>query len=138
MRFPTGDGYMAAGRVRAVDPERLLEWEWLEDGHRSVVRFELVPRPPGCLLVLDHRMLGRGEVAGHGAGWQGHLDALAALVGGRDAVDPQARYLTLRPSWEAQSSALERGYGVIRPTATLARSSSSVVSRPRASASGAR
>jgi uncharacterized protein YndB with AHSA1/START domain len=115
MRFPTADGHVATGRVRAAEPERLLEWEWLENGDRSVVRFELVPRPPGCLLVLDHRLLDRDEVAGHGAGWQGHLDALAALVGGGGAVDPQARYVALRPSWEAQRTTLERGFGVIRP-----------------------
>jgi uncharacterized protein YndB with AHSA1/START domain len=89
----------SAGRVVTVVPGRVLEWEWHEAGRRSLVRFEVEPRGAGALLVLDHRLLELASAPGYGAGWQGHLEALEALLGGTDPVDPHARYLALRPAW---------------------------------------
>lgn len=45
-----------AGRVREVDPERVLELDWRRAGEDpSVVRFELSAHGGGTQLVLDHR-----------------------------------------------------------------------------------
>lgn len=111
-----GDAETTEGLVREVDPGAVLEWEWVHDpGRRSVVRFELVPRDAGCLLVLDHRLLDADSAPGYGAGWQGHLDALEALLRAGEPVDARARYLALRPGWAAQAADLDRGVGVIRP-----------------------
>lgn len=116
LRFEADDGRPTRGRMREIVPGRVLEWEWLQEGERaSVVRFELVPRDAGCLLVLDHRLLDREFAPGYGAGWQGHLDALDALLRGGPAVDHHGRYRALRPRWETQQSDLERGLGVLRP-----------------------
>jgi uncharacterized protein YndB with AHSA1/START domain len=116
LRFEADEGRVTRGRVREVAPGRVLEWEWIHEGEeRSVVRFEIVPRDAGCLLVLDHRLLERESAPGYGAGWQGHLDALDALVREGGHLDHHARYLALRPLWVAQQADLARGVGIVRP-----------------------
>jgi uncharacterized protein YndB with AHSA1/START domain len=52
-----GDVRIAAS-VREVEPERVLELDWIYAGEdSSVVRFELAPDGDGTLLVLDHRRI---------------------------------------------------------------------------------
>ena len=69
-----------------VDEGRVLELTWVEEDGDSLLRFEIVPRDAGCLLVLDHSRLPADSRPGYGAGWQSHLEALDALLAGRDAV----------------------------------------------------
>jgi hypothetical protein len=64
----------------------------------SVVRFELRAEGPGTLLVLEHTGVPADQAAGFGAGWHGHLDALAATLAGQVA-DPHERYRTLAPQY---------------------------------------
>src|SRR5919106_3021644 len=65
------------GRLREVQPGRVLELDWNHgDELQSVLRLEVVPREHGALLVLDHRRLARDQAAAYGAGWHSHLDAL--------------------------------------------------------------
>jgi uncharacterized protein YndB with AHSA1/START domain len=46
------------GRVRAVEPSRVLELDWVEaDEPPSIVRFELSSDGSGTVLVLDHRRI---------------------------------------------------------------------------------
>jgi len=100
-----GDDGRTWGRILAVEPPRVLELEWTyADEPASVVRFEIVPREAGCLLVLDHSRLDPDSAPGYGAGWHAHLDALDALLAGRPAGDGDewwARYRELRPRYEA-------------------------------------
>ena len=52
-----GDARIAAG-VRELDPERVLELDWMHAGEDpSVVRFELTLDGDGTLLVLGHRRI---------------------------------------------------------------------------------
>jgi len=52
-----GDARITAS-VREVEPERVLELDWIYAGEdSSVVRFELAPDGDGTLLVLDHRRI---------------------------------------------------------------------------------
>jgi uncharacterized protein YndB with AHSA1/START domain len=52
------DGRTVTGRVRAAEPSRLLELDWVEGGERpSIVRFELSSDGSGTVLVLDHRRI---------------------------------------------------------------------------------
>jgi uncharacterized protein YndB with AHSA1/START domain len=116
LRFDADDGRLTHGRVRELVAGRVLEWDWDHDGEqRSVVRFELVPRDAGCLLVLDHRLLDHEDAPGYGAGWQGHLEALEALLRDDAPVDHHGRYHALRPRWAAQQAELARGVGILRP-----------------------
>jgi uncharacterized protein YndB with AHSA1/START domain len=43
-----------AGRVRTLEPQRLLELDWDTNGDPSVVRFELSTDGTETILVLDH------------------------------------------------------------------------------------
>jgi uncharacterized protein YndB with AHSA1/START domain len=50
-----GNGSRVAGRVRELEPGRVLEIDWRADGEDgSVVRFELRGEAGGTMLVLDH------------------------------------------------------------------------------------
>ena len=82
----------------------MLEYDWTFPGEdESTVRFEIVPQEQGTLLVLDHRRLGRDFVAGYGAGWQAHLEALS----GESELDAwDQRYEALHPQYAALVAAL--------------------------------
>jgi uncharacterized protein YndB with AHSA1/START domain len=98
LRWDSGDEM--DGVVTVFEPERVLEYTWRETalGVESVVRFELRVIRPGTLLALEHTRIPGDRAAGFGAGWHGHLDALAAALAGQE-VDPQERYRELRPEY---------------------------------------
>jgi uncharacterized protein YndB with AHSA1/START domain len=104
-----GDG-RASGRVVAVEPLRLVELTWSEGKEsESVLRIELHADGGRCRLVLEHTRLDPESAPGYGAGWQSHLEALEAVVTGRDAGGDDAwwtRYAELRPAYEELASAL--------------------------------
>jgi uncharacterized protein YndB with AHSA1/START domain len=58
--FGIGDDRIV-GRVRAVEPQRLLELDWDTRGDPSVVRFELTSDGTGTVLVLDHERIEESE-----------------------------------------------------------------------------
>lgn len=88
------------GVITIFEPGRVLEYTWREAalGVESVVRFELRPEGAGTVLVLEHTGVPAQQAAGFGAGWHGHLDALAAGLRGQVA-DPRARYRELAPEY---------------------------------------
>ncbi len=106
LRFDDGT---IEGTVRELDRPRLLEYDWIEGGKRSVVRFELERAGDGTLLVLDHRQLPAETAAGFAAGWHSHLDALdAALHRGETAGDEWwDRFRSLLPAYEKAGAALD-------------------------------
>jgi uncharacterized protein YndB with AHSA1/START domain len=98
LRWPGGE--QMDGVITVFEPGRVMEYTWREIalGVESVVRFELRPQGSGTLLVLEHTGVPAGQAAGFGAGWHGHLDALAATLAGQD-MDPHARYRQLAPEY---------------------------------------
>lgn len=102
IRFDDGT---AGGRVVTVDEGRVLELTWVEEDGDSLLRFEIVPRDAGCLLVLDHSRLPADSRPGYGAGWQSHLEALDALLQGGTPSDWWERYSALRPAYDELSAA---------------------------------
>jgi uncharacterized protein YndB with AHSA1/START domain len=98
-------GGPTTGRIRAVEPGRVLELDWnYDDEPESILRLEIVPREQGVLLVLDHRRLRDEDAPGYGAGWHAHLDALARPF----ALGPEQwweRYRELRPEYERRLAA---------------------------------
>ena len=105
LRWNEGDDTQVDdGKVRALEPGRLLELDWTYPGEPdSVARFELRPDGDGTLLVLDHRGLPPAAIAGYGAGWHSHLDSLEAHLAGREA-DWSARFEELGPTYERQAA----------------------------------
>lgn len=117
-RFGEADTERADGVVELAEPPRLLELRWRFPGEpESVVRFEIEPREPGALLVLDHRRLGLDSGAAYSAGWHAHLDLLDAVLTAAAAPDWVERYQELRPEYDRQAAAL--GWG--RATASAVR-----------------
>ena len=66
------------GRIRAVDPPRLLAFSWGEDE----LRFELAADGDGCLLTFTHAFGDLSAGAQTAAGWDLCLDRLAAQLAG--------------------------------------------------------
>jgi uncharacterized protein len=106
-RFGEADTEWAAGSVVSVEPPRLLELDWTFPGEpQSVVRFEIAPRGPGTVLVLDHRQLALDSGASYSAGWHAHLDLLDAQLAGTPEPDWAARYTELKPGYDRQAQEL--------------------------------
>jgi uncharacterized protein YndB with AHSA1/START domain len=75
------EGGRMKGRVRAVEPFRLLELDWIEaDGPPSIVRFELSSDGGGTVLVLDHRRIDARIGMRYLTRWGNHLDRLDGVV----------------------------------------------------------
>ncbi|GAA1394313.1 SRPBCC family protein [Luteococcus peritonei] len=67
------------GRIRRCRPTEELELTWQAPGDPvSVVHVELSPVEGGTELHLVHRDLQHAQDTGHAAGWQVHLEQLAA------------------------------------------------------------
>jgi uncharacterized protein YndB with AHSA1/START domain len=96
------------GVITAFESGRLLEYTWNEAalGVESLVRFELRPEGAGTVLVLSHSRVPRHQGAGFGAGWHGHLDALAAVLAGQPA-DPRERHSELQLQYDGQAARAE-------------------------------
>jgi uncharacterized protein YndB with AHSA1/START domain len=101
LRWPGGE--QMTGSILRCHPPRLLEYSWSEgEGEpESVVTFEISPAGSASILVLEHRQLSPGSLAGFSAGWHGHLDALGALLSG-EPFDLDGSYERLRPVYEAR------------------------------------
>jgi uncharacterized protein YndB with AHSA1/START domain len=69
------------GRVRAVEPPRMLELDWQRRGEDpSILRFELNPNAGGTVLVLDHRRIDAQVGMGYAWRWERQLDRLDLTV----------------------------------------------------------
>ena len=86
------------GRVEVCDPpRRLLVTLGPGDADETVIEAELAPDGGRTLLVVEERGLPLAEVADHGAGWQAHIEDLAAYLAGRAPADWHARWVELIP-----------------------------------------
>jgi uncharacterized protein YndB with AHSA1/START domain len=74
-------GQTMKGRIRAVEPSRLLELDWADAGEEpSIVRFELSAGGEGTVLVLDHRRIDARVGMRYMARWEHHLRQLDSVV----------------------------------------------------------
>jgi len=89
-----------SGRIVALDPPRLLAFDWGEDE----LRFELEPDGDGCLLRFSHALSDAATGARTAAGWDVCLDRLAAQVAGAplDASESMARWPELHEAYAAE------------------------------------
>ncbi len=93
-------GWEGSGRVDVCEPPHRLLVTFdpgLED--QTVIEAVLVAEGAHTRLVLEERGLPLAQLAGHGAGWQAHVEDLAAHLAGRQRTDWTSRWRELAPSY---------------------------------------
>lgn len=89
------------GRVDVCEPpRRLLVTTWDEGEDETVIEALLEPRGERTRLVIEERGLPLPELAAHGAGWQAHIEDLAAFLAGRGPSDWKRRWEELSLPYE--------------------------------------
>ena len=93
-------GYEGAGRIDVCDaPRRLVVTFLAGSPDETVMEANLAPVGDRTRLIIEERGLPVAEVAGHGAGWQAHIEDLAAYLGGREPGPWHERWTELRPAY---------------------------------------
>jgi uncharacterized protein YndB with AHSA1/START domain len=101
-------GWEGPGRVDVCDPPRRLLVTMSQDqDDETVIAAELVPEGGQTRLVVEERGLPLDEAAAHGAGWQAHVEDLAAHLAGRPRADWRARWAELATAYLGQQRALQ-------------------------------
>jgi uncharacterized protein YndB with AHSA1/START domain len=69
----------------------------------TVIEAQLSVDGDGTRLVVEERGLPRAELPAHGAGWQVHVEDLAAHLAGRERGDWHERWVALSPGYREQA-----------------------------------
>jgi len=99
-------GWAGRGRVESCEPPSRLRVR-LDPGtdDETVVEAELVPDGDHTLLVVEERGFPLDQLPTYGAGWQAHVEDLAAHVAGVQAPDWSARWHELIPDYRQRGVA---------------------------------
>jgi uncharacterized protein YndB with AHSA1/START domain len=97
-------GWEGSGRVDLCEPPRRLRVT-MSPGQKdqTVIEAELVAEGDQTSLAVEERGLPLDELAAHGAGWQAHVEDLAAHLAGRERADWRTRWSELTPSYREQA-----------------------------------
>jgi uncharacterized protein YndB with AHSA1/START domain len=88
----TASGWDGRGRIDVCDrPRKLQVTMWEVVGDEGVVVAELTASDDGTVLVIERRGIALDLAWAHGAGWQEHLEDLAAHLGGQEALNPSTK-----------------------------------------------
>ena len=97
-------GWEGPGRVDACEPPRYLLVTMTPGGEEeTVIEAVLAAEGDRTRLVVEERGIPLAELAAHGAGWQAHLEDLAAQGAGREPADWRTRWNELTPSYLEQT-----------------------------------
>ena len=100
-------GWEGPGRVDVCEPpRRLLVTMCPGRDDQTVIEVELFPDGDQTRLVLEERGLPLNAAAAHGAGWQAHVEDLAAHLSGRPTADWPTRWTELTPTYRDQQDRL--------------------------------
>ena len=100
-------GWDGPGRVDVCDPpRRLLATMSPGTADETVIEATLADEGGGTRLVIEERGIPLAEIAEHGAGWQAHVEDLAAHLAGLDAGDWRERWVELGPAYSDSAAAL--------------------------------
>jgi len=100
-------GWEGPGRVDVCEPpRRLLVTMAPGRDDQTVIEAELVAEGNQTCLVVEERGLPLTELAAHGAGWQAHVEDLAAHLAGQERADWRTRWTELTPSYRRQADGL--------------------------------
>ena len=99
----TDSGIVIDSKVTAIDPLCMLEYSWSGPGEPlRPVRWEIRPEGDGVLLNLNLRMPA-GEDAGRAcAGWDAHLEMLAAALAGVPIKFPFELFKAARDTYRSE------------------------------------
>jgi len=98
--------YEGLGRIDVCEaPRRLLVTLDPGTSEETVIEARLNAIGDQTRLVIEERSLPIGEIAVHGAGWQAHVEDLAAYLSGRPGAW-QRRWAQLTPRYEEMAERL--------------------------------
>jgi len=94
--------YEGPGRIDVCDAPRQLQVTF-EPGtaDETVMEANLTPVGDRTRLIIEERGLPVEDIPGHGAGWQAHVEDLAAHLAGRQPGVWQERWVELTPVYQA-------------------------------------
>jgi uncharacterized protein YndB with AHSA1/START domain len=103
-------GWEGTGRVEACEPPRRLLVLTKETGEpeEEVIEATLTADGDQTILVIEARGLPLDQLAAYGAGWQIHVEDLAAHLGGRERSDIKARWDELIPAYQDLAANVSR------------------------------
>ncbi len=103
-------GTVIDSTVLAWEPERVLSWSWSHGGEPArPLRFELHDADGGCRLDLLVRIPEGEDAAKACAGFEGHLEMLAAAMEGVSIKFPFDVFLAARSAYRQQIEGLVPG-----------------------------
>lgn len=92
------------GRVDVCEaPRRLLLTMNPGQPDQTVIEARLTPDGAQTSLVIEERGLPLEDLPGHGAGWQAHVEDLAAYLAGREPADWRTRWVELTPRYQERA-----------------------------------
>ena len=96
------------GRVEACEPPRRLLVTTKDPGQpdEHVIEATLAADGDQTILVLEERGMPLDLLADYGAGWQVHIEDLAAHLAGRERCDIRARWDELTPAYQALAASI--------------------------------
>lgn len=100
--------WTGAGRIEVCEAPRRLQVALDQgDDDETVVEAVLVAEGERTRLVVEERGLSLIALAGHGAGWQAHLEDLVDHLAGREAGDWHERWVALTPGYDELLATLD-------------------------------
>jgi uncharacterized protein YndB with AHSA1/START domain len=100
--------YEGPGRVDVCDPPRRLRVTMDPgDEDETVLEAELSPDGDGTRLVVEERGFPLDNAAAYGAGWQAHIEDLAAHLTGQPPADWRTRWAELKPAYLDRQRAIQ-------------------------------
>ena len=92
-------GVMMAGMIRVYDPPNVFEYDWIDEHHTSIVRYELDAVGDRTQRTLVEYRLTDRSCKDRCAGWLDNIDRLDALLRGEARELDEAHYLELREAY---------------------------------------
>jgi uncharacterized protein YndB with AHSA1/START domain len=79
------------GRIeKCIRPQHLHVTQWEEESAKHTITADLIAEGDRTMLVLETRGMPNDLLWAYGAGWQAHIEDLAAHIVGRDRADLSA------------------------------------------------
>lgn len=92
--------WQGQGRVDVCDqPRRIVVTFSPGSDGETVMEAVLAPEGTGTLLVIEERGIPIGEIGGHGAGWQAHIEDLITHLDGHEPGSWRERWIELIPEY---------------------------------------